>query len=89
MDSCNIETSPEAESFEELYEGMQDDKYWIRFFCRPCCPAPDLEGAITMLDLLSIQVDGDARFADDEKAKIKELIEQRKEWYPKSGICRR
>lgn len=88
MDSCRIESATEEVSFESMYEGMQKDSYWIRFFCRPCCPAPELEGAIGMLDKLAAEVNANATLSDEEKSRIVELIEARKEWYPTSGLCR-
>ena len=67
VDACEISPTQGASSFRELYDDMQKDTYWIRFFCRPCCPAPKLDGAIEILV---------------------GLIEARKQWYPKSGLCR-
>lgn len=88
MDSCKIEGATEETSFETMYEDMQKNPYWIRFFCRPCCPAPDLDGAISMLDKLAAEVNASATLSDDEKSRIVELIEARKKWYPTSGLCR-
>ncbi len=66
----------------------QKDTYWIRFFCRPCCPAPKLDGAIEMLDKLADEVRASGDFDDEEKRQLVGLIEARKQWYPKSGLCR-
>lgn len=89
MDSCEIENAAEENSFQEVYDAMQEDPYWIRFFCRPCCPAPNQEEAIIKLNMLQLQVDRDDSFTDDEKEQLKAVIESRKEWYPTSGICHR
>lgn len=88
MGSCKINSAPEKVSFETMYEDMQKDTYWIRLFCRPCCPAPDLEGAIQTLEKLADEVNANTVLNDDEKEQIIELIEARKEWYPTSGLCR-
>ena len=36
VDACEISPTQGASSFRELYDDMQKDTYWIRFFCRPC-----------------------------------------------------
>lgn len=88
MNSCKVERGNGQVSFEKMREDMQKDTYWIRLFCRPCCPAPDLEGAIATLDKLKDEVNANATLTDSEKSQIIELIEARKEWYPTSGLCR-
>ena len=88
MDECKVNGQTEGAGFEDLMEAMQDDLYWVRFFARPCCPAPDLEGAVGMLDRLAGEVDARADFSADEKQALHDVIESRKEWYPKSGLCR-
>ena len=76
------------ESFDEVYDAMQDDKYWIRFFVRPCCPAPELEAAMERLDKLMAEVEARTDFTSEQKNQIQEIIEARKKWYPTSGLCR-
>ena len=88
MDSCEINTRSNASSFQDLYDEMQKDTYWIRLFCRPCCPAPDVEGAIKTLDKLGDEVRANPSFSDEERDRLLELVEERKEWYPHSGLCR-
>ena len=88
MDACAIDKQSEGSTYEELNKAMQDDLYWVRFFARPCCPAPDLEGAESMLDRLAGEVDARDDFSPDEKQALRETIESRKAWYPKSGLCR-
>ena len=88
MDECRIDGHTEGAQFDELVEAMQDDLYWIRFFARPCCPAPDFEGAIGMLDRLAGEVDARRDFTPEQKRALHEAIESRKEWYPASGLCR-
>ena len=72
MDECKINGQTQGAGFDELVKAMEDDLYWVRFFARPCCPAPDLEGAADMLDRLKGEV--------EERADL--------EWYPRSGLCR-
>ena len=86
MDACEIGNTIEG-PFEELCAEMEGDMYWYRFFARPCCPAPDAEGAARMLDRLAADVDASG-YDDGQKAELKQLIERRKEWYPTSGLCR-
>ena len=88
MDECRVDGQTEGASFEELYAEMQTDMYWIRFFARPCCPAPKLEDAAKMLDRLKGEVLSHANFSDDEKQQLCDEIESRKAWYETSGLCR-
>ena len=79
MDECRIDGQTEGTGFDELMKAWQDDLYWIRFFARPCCPAPDLEGAVAMLDRLAGEVDAHADFSPDQKQALRAAIESRKE----------
>lgn len=88
MDECRIDGQTAGAGFDELMEAMADDLYWVRFFARPCCPAPDLEGAVGMLDRLAGEVDARDDFTPGQQQALREAIESRKEWYPKSGLCR-
>lgn len=88
MDECRIGGQTEGASFEELAEAWKGDLYWIRFFVRPCCPAPDLEGAKGMLDRLAGEVDARQDFTLEQKRELHEAIEARRKWYPTSGLCR-
>lgn len=90
MSTCETDTlfSNSTESFEDIYNAMQEDKYWIRFFVRPCCPAPNLEVAIKRLDLLKKEVNKCSDFTAEQKNQIAQIIESRTEWYPSSGLCR-
>ena len=87
--ACEISTASINPDFLALYDEMQLDKYWIRFFVRPCCPAPSLEGACEMLDKLKGEVMEHESFTDEEKEQLAASIESRKEWYGKSGLCRK
>lgn len=89
MDTCEINITENSKAgFEELVEAMGDDLYWVRFFARPCCPAPDLEGACEMLDRLIGELDKRDDFTDSQKSELAAIIEARKGWYATSGLCR-
>ena len=88
MSECKVESHSAGAGFEELVEAMDDDRYWVRFFARPCCPAPDLEGAANMLDRLAGEVRARADFSAEEQETLCALIGNRKEWYAESGLCR-
>lgn len=88
MDECKVGGQTRGSGFDELVEAMDDNLYWVRFFARPCCPAPDLEGACDMLDRLIGEVEARDDFTSDQKRELASIIESRKEWYPTSGLCR-
>lgn len=88
MEECRIDGHTEGSQFEELIEAMKDDLYWVRFFARPCCPAPDLESAERMLDRLAGEVEARSDFTPEQKQALCETIESRKAWYVTSGLCR-
>lgn len=86
---CEIGSTPIESEFQTLYNEMQLDKYWIRFFVRPCCPAPSHEGACDMLDKLKGEVMSHDSFTEEQKEQLAATIESRKEWYGRSGLCRK
>ena len=88
MEACTTDVQLNS-NFEELRSEMETDIYWVRFFCRPCCPAPDVEGAIKMLDRLKSEVEDCNDYSQSEKTELVGIIENRKDWYPHSGLCRR
>ena len=88
MEACTIDGQTSGSEFEELIEAMQDDLYWVRFFARPCCPAPDLEGAADMLDRLIGEVEAREDFTVEQKVQLSAVISSRKQWYATSGLCR-
>ncbi len=86
---CAVGGNEVEGEFQELLAAMQKDSYWIRFFVRPCCPAPSLEGAREMLDKLIGEVRSHERFTDEQKDQLAAAIEERKTWYAGSGLCRK
>ena len=88
MDECRIDGQTEGAGFDELIEAWKDDLYWIRFFVRPCCPAPDGEAALGRLERPAGEADARADFTSEQKRELPEVIEARKQWYPTSGLCR-
>ena len=91
MDACEASAPALGDqgSFEELVEAMAKDAYWIRFFARPCCPAPDLEGAAKMLDKLKAEALARTDLDAGQRQQLADLIEGRKAWYATSGLCRK
>lgn len=89
MDACTRDEGTNAATFEELYHEMGSDLYWVRFFARPCCPAPNAQDACQMLDHLARDVDSRDDFTSEQKRTLHEVIEERKAWYPTSGLCRK
>lgn len=89
MTSCKMPGNAGGAPFDELYEEMQSDLYWVRFFARPCCPAPDAEGATKMLEHLRRDVDAREDLSADEKERLYAVIDERNAWYPTSGLCRK
>lgn len=88
MEECRIDGQTKGADFAELKDAMQDDLYWVRFFARPCCPAPDLQGAHSMLDRLKGEVEACADYTTAQKQELCDTIEARKAWYATSGLCR-
>ena len=41
-----------------------------------------------MLDHLAADLDARADFTPEQKQELRRAIEERKEWYPTSGLCR-
>ena len=89
MDACGADGVFGSALFEELRDEMQADLYWVRFFARPCCPAPDAEGATKMLERLKRDVYANEGFTEGQKAQLAAIIDERNEWDPRSGLCRK
>ncbi len=88
MEACGTGGNVEGAAFEELHKEMQTDLYWVRFFARPCCPAPDAEGAAKMLDRLKLDVAARDDLSAAEQEALCAIIDARREWYPTSGLCK-
>ena len=89
---CKIDVTPNKElnsNFDELRKGMKKDIYWVRFFCRPCCPAPGVSGANKMLDRLRDEALESNEYTQTQKDELVSIIEERRAWYPHSGLCRK
>ena len=76
-------------NFDELRKEMEKDIYWVRFFCRPCCPAPGVSGANKMLDRLRDEALESNEYTQTQKDELVSIIEERRAWYPHSGLCRK
>lgn len=89
METCDTQPAlRQGDTFESIRKEMLSDLYWVRFFARPCCPAPDAQGAMKMLDRLSAEVESRDDFSPSEVEELIAIIDRRREWYPTSGICK-
>ena len=89
-EQCDIDAGAEVRecTFEELFEAMQPDKYWYKFFVRPCCPAPGKSTATAHCERLKGDLEARKDFTDEQRAQIAAIIDQRLEWYTNLGICK-
>lgn len=89
METCDAQLALRRDdSFGSIREEMLSDLYWVRFFVRPCCPAPDAQGAMKLLDRLSAEVESRDDFSPAEIEELISIIDQRRAWYPTSGMCK-
>lgn len=87
MTTCAVPKGLADEKFEDVYEAMQTDKYWINFFVRPCCPPPGMETAIKQLDKRREEVRAHADYTDDQKTQLLAIIDERQDWYAQSPFA--
>ena len=79
---CEVEfDTKQQSSFEELKEAMGTQKYWLRFFVRPCCPAPGMKEAATRIEHLKRDIDARDDMTPEKRAELKALADERLEWY--------
>lgn len=88
MEACEVPEAFPGETFDEVFDAMQTDKYWINFFVRPCCPPPGAAQAKKSLEKRRDEVRQADQFSDDEKARLLEIIDSREAWYTASPFCR-
>lgn len=88
MNTCAIPKGLEGESFDEVFNAMQEDKYWINFFVRPCCPPPGKDAAIASLDKRRDEVRAHADYTDEQKEQLLAIIDERQNWYLASPFCK-
>lgn len=82
---CAVPQEQVLGQFEELREAWGKDKHWVHFFIRPCCPAPLNDVAENMIQKLKADVDA-ADFTPEQKAELKQLADQRLEWYKRLSV---
>lgn len=87
MTTCAVPKGLSDENFDNVYEAMQTDKYWINFFVRPCCPPPGLEAAVKQLDKRREEVRAHADYTNAQKEQLLAIIDERQEWYAKSPFA--
>lgn len=79
---CEVEfDSSQQSSFEELREAMGTQKYWLRFFVRPCCPAPGMTEARARIEHLKSDIDAREDMTPEQRDELKALADERLEWY--------
>lgn len=88
MSGCAVPAGLGDEAFEDVYEAMQTDKYWINFFVRPCCAPPGKEDAAKSLDKRRDEVRQHPRYTDEQKETLLRIIDERQAWYASSPFCR-
>lgn len=88
MEACTVPEAFPGETFDEVCEAMQTDKYWINFFVRPCCPPPSAEQARANLDKRRDEVREHPAFSDAQKEQLLAIIDEREAWYASSPFCR-
>ena len=81
MQQCEIETSHSEGSFEELKEAMAAQKYWLRFFIRPCCPAPGMHAAAERIEHLKSDIDAREDMTPQQRDELKAICDERLQWY--------
>lgn len=77
-----------AGSFEEIKGFLHDQKYWVRFFAKPCCPSCDEESADRHIRDFSKQIRDCEELSQSQKNELLEIAEQRCAWYKTLPICR-
>lgn len=78
---CEVPSISQEESFEELLEGMQTQQYWVRFFMRPCCPAPGEAAARFQTERLKDELSLREDFTEEQRDQLISLIDERLQWY--------
>ncbi|WP_172136160.1 hypothetical protein [Adlercreutzia sp. ZJ473] len=78
---CEVITIGSEESYEDLKEAMQAQTHWVRFFMRPCCPAPGEGTARSLAERLKSEIDARADFAEEQRADLKGIVDERLAWY--------
>lgn len=87
-DTCTTCAVPEDSapqvSFEEAMAAYADQKYWVSFFIRPCCPAPNGETAKKQLDAQRDMIRAREDFTEDQKAQLLACVDEGEAWYRKT-----
>lgn len=78
---CDIPTRHVDESYEAVKAGMQTQNYWVRFFMRPCCPAPDEQTARHQIGHLKEDLDSRTDMTEEQREELKSIADERLEWY--------
>ena len=77
-------------TFEEVAERFGTDVMWVRFFgVRPCCPAPGANAAQGHVDELKRKIATLDQLAEDQRAELSHIADERLEWYLKTFAANR
>ena len=88
-EACAIDAGLDATAgYDELMEAMGSDRYWYKFYLRPCCPAPGYETAKGYAERLKEDVAARADFTSDQAAAMERVIDERFKWYSGLGVCK-
>lgn len=78
---CEIDTNQTEGTFEELKEAMSTQQYWLRFFIRPCCPAPGMNAARERVEHLKNDIDAHEGMTPAQREELKAIADERLVWY--------
>lgn len=83
---CEIPSIQEEESYEELKASFGTQKYWVRFFMRPCCPPPGESTARSLIDHLKDDLDRREDMTVEQRDELKGMADERLDWYLKLPV---
>ena len=78
------DSQDQSVSFEDAMAAYADQKYWVSFFIRPCCPAPNGETAKKQLDKQRDMVRAREDFTEEQKTQLLACIDEGEAWYRKT-----
>ncbi|MGN0073266.1 MAG: hypothetical protein ACI36W_05665 [Coriobacteriales bacterium] len=70
----------------ELKEAFGTQQYWLRFFVRPCCPAPGMDAARERIDHLKLDIDAREDMTSEQREELKATADEWLEWYSTLGV---
>lgn len=83
---CEVPTVGQDASFEELMDAFGTQSYWVRFFMRPCCPAPGESTARDQIAHLKADLEAHEGLTEEERATLSKKIDEGLAWYLKLPV---